>query len=214
MKKSNGTVRDLDFVCRDTDKKPHTYPMPYELLYVKDYALTAVDKHRYCVLRWIKRDHIKLDKIVFRLYQYDHAGRELDCTKVTFSDAELPASQPGLPFVTRVGIKIKQKCTELRIELLEVTSSAYTYTVREGYRVSIDYCFDDSWLYLGRSVSGSPLDNKFDASGKKLSIFSKRVARPRLIWLFATFGAISMLVASFTAIFGEYIINLLAELTK
>ncbi len=175
----------------NTELRPHTYTMPQELLTVKDYALTTVGGKRYAVLRWVKHRSIKLDKISFCLYQYDVSGRELDRRDITVFGSELPMSEPEVAFASETGIAVNKRCAELKIQLTEVVSTPYIYSVRNG-RASVDYDFAESWSYTDPRAHLSKLDRKFDRSPLKLSVSSKRVFRPRLLWLLAILNVLSM----------------------
>lgn len=154
----------------------YLYPQPDSLVAVKDYLFARVDGQACLLLRWTLETDLPVDRVTFAVRELDPAGELLDTVTVTYEGKDIPQGSRGTCFAPDRGIAVHERCTDLRVILLEVSSAGYVYR-RQGERMVMDYVPEEPWVY--RETDGEAEGLSDDAP---LHLTSKRQGGPRLLW--------------------------------
>ena len=157
-------------------REPYLYPQPEGLVAVKDYLFARVDGQACLLLRWTLETDLPVDRVTFAVRQLDPAGDVLDTVTVTYEGDDLPRAPRGTCFAPGWGISVHERCTDLRVILLETVSEGYVYR-RRGERMVPDYIPEEPWVYGETDGEKEGLSEL-----SPLRLCSKRRSAPRFPW--------------------------------
>ncbi len=169
-------------------RRMYEFAQPEAPVTVTEYLLTTLDGRRCCLLRWLLREEIRIDRLTFSLAQLDEYGNELDASEMTYSHEELPPMSVGMHFVPEWAVPIRAQCVSVRVHLHEIVSKAeigsYLYRVTP-FGVTVDYTADHAWIYDPKAAKKDKLKKR--ESHRATSKLGRRLPG---IWLMALLSLI------------------------
>ena len=157
-------------------REPYLHPQPDGLVSVKDYLFARVDGQACLLLRWVLETDLPVDRVTFAVRELDPAGELLDTVTVTYEGEDIPRAPRGTCFAPERGIEVHERCTDLRVILLEVSSEGYLYTFR-GRRTVTDYLPEEPWAYGETDGEAEGLSDTVP-----LRLSSALQSHPRFLW--------------------------------
>lgn len=179
---------EFERAAESSFKEVYAHPQPEGLLRVQDFLFAHHEGKRYVLLRWNPEADFKVDRFTFELQQLDPVGECLATETVTYRGMDLSALRPGEPFVPAHGIAVRDKCTDIRVQLTEVVSGEYVYRVK-GTRVVVAYDSPTPWQYDPRSGRKEGLSDKVS-----LCVGSKRHGKVGFGWLMALLSVLLLIL--------------------
>jgi hypothetical protein len=156
-------------------REPYLHPQPEGLVAVKDYLFARVDGQACLLLRWVLDTDLPVERVTFALRELDPAGEELETVTVTYEGEDIPRAPRGTCFAPDRGISVHERCTDLRVILLEVASEGYLYR-RRGERMVLDYVPEEPWVFRDTDGEEEGLSDTVP-----LRLTSKRRGHPRFL---------------------------------
>ena len=172
-------------------KETYTYPQPEGLVSVQDFLFTSVDGERCVLIRWAMEADFHVDRFTFELKQLDAAGECLGETTVTYEGMDIPPAASGELFVSDLGIPVTSRCSDIRVQLIELISGEFVYRVK-GTLVEVDYRPEEAWLYDKRAGRKEKLKDK-----TSLRVYSKCRVRGKRRWFVTLLAVILLAVVIF-----------------
>lgn len=169
-------------------KETYAHPQPEGLMAVQDFLFTNRAGGRYVLLRWVMEAEFPVDRFTIELKQMDPVNECLDTVTVTYQGLDIPPLKQGDLFVPAQGIAVQDKCTDIRVRLIEVVSGDFVYRVK-GSRVEVDFCAPEPWVYDPR---GGREDRLSDTVS--LRVGSKLGGKVRFGWPIAILSALLLIL--------------------
>ena len=157
-------------------REPYLHPQPEGLVSVKDYLFARVDGQACLLLRWVLDTDLPVERVTFAVRELDPAGEVLDTVTVTYEGEDIPRAPRGTCFAPEWGISVHERCTDLRVILLEVASEGYLYR-RHGARMVLDYVPEEPWVFFDTDGEEEGLSDTLS-----VSLTSGRRGHPRFLW--------------------------------
>ncbi len=163
-------------------RRVYEYAQPPAPVAVREYLLTRLEGERCCLLHWLLREDIRLDRMSFTLIQLDENGEELASSEITHEAGELPTVESGHLFAPPRAIPILPRCATVRVRLRELVSDVYLYRMTPT-GVTVDYIADTAWVYDKKAPKKDKLKRRIP-----LRVTSKLGRRVRGVWPVALLG--------------------------
>lgn len=154
----------------------YTRPQPAGLCTLREYLLTDLEEGRVLLLRWVKEGDFPIDSMTFEITMLDAVGGELGRLTVTQKDGDIQPVEVGHSFSPDRGIAVDGGCMDIRMQLLEVRSGSYVYSV-SGQTVTPDYDPPEPWHYDPHAGEKEHLTEE-----KGMRVRSKRAGKVRFLW--------------------------------
>ncbi len=173
---------------RSSAKESYLLPQPEGVVRVQDYLFTEIEGTRCVLLRWVMEADFPVDSFTFVLTESDAAESDLGTTTVTCGRADVASVAKGAVFTPASAIPVGEKCTAVKIQLTEVVSGDYVYTVK-GTRVEAGYRAPERWVYDKNPGREDGLSDK-----RLLRVVPKRRKNARFLWIPAVLTAILLIL--------------------
>ncbi len=143
---------------------------------VREYILTEHSGERCCLMSWILKADIAVDRFCFSILPIDENGMEGDAIEIAYSRDDLPPLSCGQSFTPPWAIPVPAYCTAIRVCLHEVASGDYLYRVTPA-GVIMEYNAPIAWVYDRKAA-------RRDGLGRRESLrVASKLGRPvRGLW--------------------------------
>lgn len=155
----------------------YRHPQPGGLVAVKEYLFADTGEGHCLLLCWVLEGDLPVERFTFTVEELDAVGDTVGQVTVTCEGEDIPPVRQGDCFTPTRGIPVHERCSDIRVRLLEVVSEGYVYRIK-GKRVTVDYAPGAPWVY---EEDGGAEDGLSDTVSLKLG--SKlRGNRVKYLW--------------------------------
>ncbi len=152
-------------ILRGSTRVKYEYPQPLGPVEVGEYLLFGERGSKSCLLRFKKNEDIEIEYIVVDILEKNGEGQTIAKSRHSFDREELSLCDKGEMFSPSCALRIDDKCSDVKVRLVEIcTEGGYIYRL-EGGKLVADYPIYEPWAYE-TAKQGAAKKGKFSARSK------------------------------------------------